>query len=64
MLLAVPSFHGWFLGRDNAKLVSCGADRQIFYWDVASGRVIRKFRGHNSEVTDQSSIDVLFLCDY
>jgi WD40 repeat protein len=44
--------------------VSCGADRQIFYWDVASGRVIRKFRGHNSEVTDQSSIDGFFVCDY
>jgi mitogen-activated protein kinase organizer 1 len=50
VLLAVHSFHGLFLDRDNAKLVSCGADRQIFYWDVASGRVIRKFRGHNSEV--------------
>lgn len=36
--------------RDNSKLCSCGGDRQIFYWDVASGRVIRKFRGHDSEV--------------
>lgn len=22
----------------------------MFYWDVATGRVIRKFRGHGSEV--------------
>jgi len=22
----------------------------VFYWDVATGRVIRKFRGHGSEV--------------
>lgn len=36
--------------RDNSKLCSCGGDRQIFYWDVATGRVIRKFRGHDSEV--------------
>lgn len=35
---------------DNSKLCSCGGDRQIFYWDVATGRVIRKFRGHDSEV--------------
>lgn len=36
--------------RDNSKLCSCGGDRQVFYWDVASGRVIRKFRGHDGEV--------------
>lgn len=36
--------------RDNSKLSSCGGDRQVFYWDVASGKVIRKFRGHDSEV--------------
>lgn len=38
--------------RDNSKLSSCGGDRQVFYWDVATGRVIRKFRGHDSEVSD------------
>lgn len=36
--------------RDNSKLCSCGGDRQVFYWDVSTGRVIRKFRGHDSEV--------------
>lgn len=36
--------------RDNSKLCSCGGDRQVFYWDVATGRVIRKFRGHDSDV--------------
>lgn len=35
---------------DNSKLISCGGDRQIFYWDVSTGRVIRKFRGHDGEV--------------
>ncbi|XP_028766001.1 WD repeat domain-containing protein 83-like [Neltuma alba] len=38
------------LKTDNSKLCSCGGDRQIFYWDVATGRVIRKFRGHDGEV--------------
>ncbi|THG00833.1 hypothetical protein TEA_017493 [Camellia sinensis var. sinensis] len=41
----------WDLTWDNSKLCSCGGDRQIFYWDVSTGRVIRKFRGHDSEVT-------------
>ncbi|RVX17185.1 WD repeat domain-containing protein 83 [Vitis vinifera] len=36
--------------KDNSKLCSCGGDRQLFYWDVSTGRVIRKFRGHDSEV--------------
>lgn len=40
----------FFGDSDNSKLVSCGGDRQVFYWDVATGRVIRKFRGHDSEV--------------
>ncbi|MFS7957865.1 putative transcription factor WD40-like family [Helianthus anomalus] len=37
--------------RDNSKICSCGGDRQVFYWDVSTGRVIRKFRGHDSEVS-------------
>lgn len=40
----------YFVCRDNSKLCSCGGDRQVFYWDVSTGRVIRKFRGHDSEV--------------
>lgn len=40
----------FYIYRDNSKLCSCGGDRQVYYWDVASGRVIRKFRGHDSEV--------------
>lgn len=37
--------------RDNAKFCSCGGDRQVYYWDVSTGRVIRKFRGHDGEVS-------------
>ncbi|XP_039037206.1 WD repeat domain-containing protein 83-like [Hibiscus syriacus] len=36
--------------RDNSKLCSCVGDRHIFYWDVSTDRVIRKFRGHDGEV--------------
>lgn len=35
---------------DNSRLISCGGDRQLFLWDVATGRILRKFRGHDSEV--------------
>ena len=35
---------------DNSRLASCGGDRQVFLWDVSSGRIVRKFRGHDSEV--------------
>jgi len=35
---------------DNARLASCGAERSILLWDVVSGRVIRRFRGHENEV--------------
>lgn len=43
--------------RDNSKLCSCGGDRQIFYWDVATGKVIRKFRGHDSEVGTNNRVN-------
>lgn len=50
MILLNLNFFCFFFKRDNSKIVSCGGDRQVFYWDVATGRVIRKFRGHGSEV--------------
>ncbi len=36
--------------RDNSKFASCGGDKQIFLWDVASGNFIRKLRGHDNTV--------------
>ena len=50
---SIPNYYFFtliFFFRDNSKLCSCGGDRQIFYWDVSTGRVIRKFRGHDGEV--------------
>ena len=35
---------------DNSRVAGCGGDRSVFVWDVASGRLLRKFRGHDSEV--------------
>ena len=32
------------------RFASCGGDRQVFLWDVSTGNVIRKFRGHDSAV--------------
>lgn len=31
---------------DNSQLCSCGSDKTVVLWDVATGQVIRKFRGH------------------
>lgn len=31
---------------DNAKFASCGGDRAVFVWDVASGQAVRKLQGH------------------
>jgi mitogen-activated protein kinase organizer 1 len=35
---------------DNAKFVSGGGDRTIFYWDVTTGDTIRRIPGHNSRI--------------
>ncbi len=32
---------------EHDRLASCGGDRSVFSWDVATGRIIRKFRGHD-----------------
>lgn len=35
---------------DNAKFVSGGGDRIVFYWDVATGQTIRRIPGHNGRI--------------
>eukprot|EP00850_Spirogloea_muscicola_P007667 SM000039S14497 [mRNA] locus=s39:391996:394293:- [translate_table: standard] len=45
--------------RDNGSLASCGGDRQVFLWDVATTRVVRKFRGHDGEVRIPTSLSLL-----
>ncbi len=35
---------------DNGKMLSGSADKHVFVWDVASGAVERKLRGHTGRV--------------
>lgn len=35
---------------DNARFVSCGGDKPVYYWDVAQGVTIRRFSGHTQRV--------------
>ncbi len=32
------------------RFASCGGDRQVFLWDVSTGNIIRKFRGHDAYI--------------
>ena len=35
---------------DNASFASCGGDKTVFVWDVASARVLRRLTGHEQRV--------------
>ena len=35
---------------DNARFASVGGDRQVFLWDVAQGRTLRRWSGHGGRV--------------
>jgi mitogen-activated protein kinase organizer 1 len=35
---------------DNTRFVSCGGDRQVFLWDVSTGKAVQKFQGHTLRV--------------
>lgn len=41
------------------RFASAGGDRQIFLWDVATGNIIRKFRGHDAVV---NSVRCMAMC--
>ena len=32
------------------RIASCGGDRQLFLWDVGTGKIIRKFKGHEGAI--------------
>ncbi|KHJ43770.1 WD domain, G-beta repeat protein [Trichuris suis] len=51
LLLKTYSGHGYEVldarsSHDNAQIASCGTDKQVLLWDVETGRILRKFRGH------------------
>ncbi len=35
---------------DNSRFVSCSNDKLVFIWDVGTGRIITKYRGHAAPV--------------
>ena len=35
---------------DNAKFASCGGDKVVFIWDVASGKILRRLSGHFGKI--------------
>ena len=35
---------------DNSRFVSAGLDRCIFLWDVGTGNIVRRIRGHNNKI--------------
>ena len=38
------------VAKDNCSFASCGGDRTVFVWDVASGLVMRRLQGHEQRV--------------
>ena len=32
--------------KDSSRFASSGGDKLVFYWDVASSKIVRKFHGH------------------
>ncbi len=35
---------------DNSRFASAGGDRQLFLWDVSTGKTVRKFGGHDGVI--------------
>ena len=35
---------------DNSKFASCSGDRRVYFWDVPSGKSLRRFYGHEGSV--------------
>ncbi|KRY16595.1 WD repeat domain-containing protein 83 [Trichinella patagoniensis] len=55
LLLKTYAGHGYEVldarsSHDNAQIASSGSDKQVLLWDVGSGRIVRKFRGHAGSV--------------
>jgi hypothetical protein len=39
-----------YRSHDNTMLASCGGDRSVFYWDVATAQPVKRFSGHSARV--------------
>lgn len=54
-LIQVYSAHGYevldiAVTDDNARFASVGGDKQVFLWDVAEGKTLRRWWGHGGRV--------------
>ncbi|MCJ1394881.1 hypothetical protein MMC18_007761 [Xylographa bjoerkii] len=54
-LIQTYSAHGYevldlAVTADNARFASVGGDRQVFLWDVSTGRTLRRWAGHGGRV--------------
>ncbi|KAG7251534.1 hypothetical protein CRUP_030151 [Coryphaenoides rupestris] len=49
-LLSCGSDKSLKLSYDNSQLCSCSSDKTVILWDVATGQVARKLRGHAGKV--------------
>ncbi|PSK36757.1 hypothetical protein B9Z65_1940 [Elsinoe australis] len=54
-LVQTYSAHGYeildlHIADDNARFVSCGGDKIVFLWDVATAKTLRRFTGHLGRV--------------
>ena len=49
-------------GGMGCRIASCGGDRQLFLWDVGTGKIIRKFKGHNGAINAVSSCGLHTPC--
>ena len=55
LIRAYDGAHGYgvldvCIAPDNSRFVSAGGDRAAFLWDVATGRVVRRFAGHSQRI--------------
>jgi mitogen-activated protein kinase organizer 1 len=39
-----------YSSHDNAKFASCGGDKLVFIWDVATAQVTRRLQGHFGKI--------------
>uniref|UniRef100_A0A8K9XNS5 WD repeat domain-containing protein 83 n=1 Tax=Oncorhynchus mykiss TaxID=8022 RepID=A0A8K9XNS5_ONCMY len=65
--LFLPPSDGNYLSYDNSQLCSCSSDKTVILWDVATGQVTRKLRGHagvreNNTTIFSCSIDGTVRC--
>ena len=55
------------LANDNSKFASAGGDKSAFFWDVSTGRVIRRIQAHSHRINSiamNEESSVLFTASY